>query len=105
MEIAHVRVAGGEQHTKVGRESRDDQRAGVEILEKRFECGREESRMLRLQDEVVRLLRNQNVRDRTARSSILHDVIQQSAKIRPPFPEVVIDVNDGNSSFACPSRE
>jgi hypothetical protein len=52
--------------------------------------------MLGLQDEIVILVRLQQLHDRFSNDVIVKTVLDQFAQIRLPLPEVVIDVEDRN---------
>src|SRR6186997_1359147 len=91
-EIAKEGVGGCEEHAHVGSEAGQNHAASFEIVQEEIELGVVESRVLRLEDEVVVLIGLKQLRDRLAAHAILQRVTQLLAQIGAPFSEVVVDV-------------
>src|SRR5205085_6095867 len=97
MKITHERVARRKQDADVAGNARDDQRLRFQIIEQRVEGCRKEAGVLRFQNEIIIFIRLQELDDRLATHSIVQTMTDQLAQIRLPFPEVVVDVDDGNA--------
>jgi len=78
---AHVGVLGGKKDATVGEEPGEDQRSGPEVLKQQLEGGRIERRVLRLQHEVIELVRPQQPGHRAAPRRGTQAVGDQSPEI------------------------
>ena len=88
-----------EQHTEVSRHAREDQRARAQVLEQQIERRELEARVLRLQHEIVVIVRREQLGDRRSRTAAPRDVLQQHPEIGAPAAEIVVHVHRGNAGL------
>src|SRR5207253_9691192 len=88
----------GEEHAEICRHPGEDQGFGAQVLEQHVEGGELETRMLRLEDEIVLppgLEEPGNLTPRRA-PAMLENLVEVGA----PAAEVIVDVHGGHAGFA-----
>jgi len=103
LEIPHIGIVSRAEYAAIGRNSREDQAFRSEMLQQQFQRSLIESRMLRLQDEVVILIGKQQIYKRASARIGPTAPFDNRLEIGSPLAEIIvyIDARDlgGTSAF------
>ena len=103
LEIPHIGIVSRAEYAAIARNSREDQAFRSEMLQQQFQRSLIESRMLRLQDEVVILIGKQQIYKRASSRIGPTAPFDNRLEIGSPLAEIIvyIDARDlgGTSAF------
>ncbi len=95
LEVAHVGIICGVEHTEIRGESCQDQHPRSQMLEQEIEAGGEEAGVLWLHDKVVLLSGEEKAGDRGSRQAVLQAVSHLLSEVGAPSAKIIVHIDDG----------
>ena len=97
IEIPHVGIIRGVEHTNIRRKADENQALDLESLQEHLECSGKEARMHRFEDKVIIFGGPEQLDYLPATTTFLQTMLDLLTKIGAPLAKIIVCVNDRNS--------